>query len=253
MSGAKSNNPLQPGDPRLLVQWTRRYAKSRTIGFLVQWVFIVVIVMVIAMASSLTSVAYEHGQVGMFSVSVLLMLLSMAVLGWFSFSPWGGEIIWRVTQWLYGREGYVSYTGGGDGPAPAWLTGLAGGLVMYHLGLALLVSFRIVDIGDMQPLSALYMVPFLAIMIRFQDLGFWAWFWPALYGLHALAMFLGAGIAFRGQWQLLNMVVPVFGYGLIAIVAGHCYSRYALHKLKGIARSGLTDLPDDDPDEERDD
>ena len=245
MSGS-SQQPLHAGDPRLLVQWTRRYAKSRTIGFLVQWVFIVFIVMAIAMTSSYTSVAYEQGMTGLFTISVGFMLLSMAVLAWFSFSPWGGEIISRVTHWLYGQEGYVSYTAD-DSPTPIWLTGLGGGLVIYHLMLALLVSFRMISITDMQPLSACYMVPFLGIMIWHQDLGFWAWIWPICYGLHALAMVFNLVTPFRGEWQLFNMVVPVFGYGLLAILTGHGYSRYALYRLKGLARTGLDASEGDSP------
>jgi len=246
MAGVRGGMPLQPGDPRLLVQWTRRYAKSRTIGFLVQWVFIVVIVMVIAMASSLTTIAYEQGQQGLFYLSVLFMAGCIGGLAWFSFSPWGGEIIWRVTQWLYGGEGYASYSAdSGERATPLWLTALGGGMVMYHLLLALLVSFRMISILDMQPLSALYMVPFLSAMILRQDLGFWAWFWPGLYAAHGIAVALGMPVVFRGQWQLMNMIVPVFGYGLFAILLGHAYSRYALYRLKNIARSGLGDAGGD--------
>jgi len=242
-----------PGDPRLIMQWARRYAKSRTISFLVQWVFIVVMVLVIGVASSLTSIAYEQNQWGLLTVSLTLMGGAMAVLAWFSVSPWGSEIIWRVTNWLYGREGYASYTGGekGERPTPLWMTLLGGGLVMYHLLLAMLISLRVIDAELMQPASALYMTPFLAIMIRHQDLGFWAWIWPGLYGLHAVLLLTGTdvvGLALAGAgWemlsrskkQLLNMVFPVFGYGLVAIIVGHAYSRYALYNLKRLARTGL--------------
>ncbi|MBI1317614.1 MAG: hypothetical protein GC168_01525 [Candidatus Hydrogenedens sp.] len=245
MAGGRGKGALQPGDPRLLVQWTRRYAKSRTIGFLVQWVFIVVIVMAIAMASSLTTIAYEQNQQGLFYLSVLFMMLCIAGLAWFSFSPWGGEIIWRLTQWLYGEEGYASYSADSERATPLWLTGLGGGLVMYHLLLALLVSFRTISMLDMQPLSAIYMAPFLIVMIVRQDLGFWAWIWPVLYALHGVAAAAGAPIVFHGQWQLMNMIVPVFGYGLVAILIGHAYSRYALYRLKSLARSGLPEGEED--------
>lgn len=236
---------FQPGDPRLIMQWARRYAKSRTISFLVQWIFIVVMILVIGVASSLTSIAYEQGQTVLLAISVALMGGSMAVLAWFSVSPWGSEIIWRVTNWLYGSEGYASYSGGDDErPTPLWISALGGGLVIYHLMLALLISFRILTPLQMQPASALYMTPFLIIMIRYQDLGFWAWIWPVLYGLHAVLLITGFDIAFGGNLQLLNMIVPVFGYGLIAILVGHGYSRYALYRLKSLARTGLPDAPE---------
>ena len=48
------------------------------------------------------------------------------------------------------------------------------------------------------------------------------------------------------------MIVPVFGYGLVAILLGHAYSRYALWNLKKLTRSIASDVPEgqDDPDTE---
>ncbi len=253
MSDTNRQPSFQPGDPRLIMRWARRYAKSRTISFLVQWIFIVIMVLVIGVASSLTSIAYEEGYTGLLTFSMLLMTGAMGVLAWFSVSPWGSEIIWRVTNWLYGSEGYASYSGDHSERAmPLWMTALGGGLVIYHLALAMLVSFRVLSVYDMQPASALYMAPFLLVMIRYQDLGFWAWIWPGLYALHAVLLLTGAPIMFRGNWQLLNMIVPVFGYGLIAILVGHGYSRYALYRLKSLARTGLPPDADSQGDDLRD-
>jgi len=238
---------LQAGDPRLIVRWARRYAKSRTISFLVQWFFIVIMVLAIGIFASLTNMAYKTSNMGLFTVSVAAMVLAIFGLTWFSVSKWGGEAIWRITQWLYGKEGYVAYSDGqGGGATPLWITALGGGLVVYHLVGALLVSFNYLHLSHMQPFSAGYMAPFLAVMIVYQRLGFWAWIWPALYALHGVLLLAGAPIGFTGQWQLFNMVVPVFGYGLIAILVGHVYSRFALWKLKRLTRSGLPGFPADE-------
>jgi hypothetical protein len=246
-----SSNALQPGDPRAIIRWTRRYARSRTISFLVQWVIIVTMVTVIGLAASLTNIAYRAHNTEMFRLSVVIMGLAMLAFAWFSVSRWSGELIWRITQWLYGEEGYVSYSGDRrDGPLPWWLTAFAGGLVVYHLLGALLVSFGYLPLYMMQPFSAAYMAPFLAVMIVYQRLGFWAWIWPALYAAHAILLSVGVRvIGFPRQWQLLDMVVPIFLYGLIAILVGHAFSRIALWKLKRLARTGLIDAPpeDDEP------
>ncbi len=231
---------LQVGDPRLIVSWARRYAKSRTISFLVQWVIIVAMVATIGIAANLTNMTYQTGSMGLFSACIAAMVVAILGLTWFSVSQWGSESIWRITQWLYGQEGYVSYVGERDDrPIPWWITFLGGGLVVYHLVGAILVSFRILELQHMQPYSAAYMGPFLIIMIVYQGLGFWAWLWPVLYGVHAILLLAGVPVAFEGQWQLLNMVVPVFGYGLLAILVGHGYSRFALWKLKSLTRTGL--------------
>lgn len=244
MTASPNSESLQAGDPRLIIRWARRYAKSRTISFLVQWVFIVVMVLAIGVAGSLTNIAYRYGNMALFSASVIAMVLAILVLTWFSVSKWGGDLIWRITQWLYGQEGYVAYLGDReDGPTPWWITALGGGLVVYHLFGALLVSFNYLYIRNMLPFSAAYMVPFLGVMIVYQKLGFWAWLWPVLYGLHAILLLAGAPVSLPGQWQMLNMIVSVFGCGLIAILLGHAYSRFALRKLKHLARSGLSSVP----------
>ncbi|HPO16735.1 MAG TPA: hypothetical protein PLI09_25080 [Candidatus Hydrogenedentes bacterium] len=231
---------FQGGDPRLMIRWARRYAKSRTISFLVQWVFIVIMVLSIGVAGSLTNIAYRSGNMALFSVSVVVMGLTILALTWFSVSKWGSDLIWRITQWLYGNEGYVSYSEAhANQSMPLWITALGGGLVVYHLIGALLISFGYLHLHYMQPFSAAYMVPFLAIMILYQRLGFWAWFWPVLYALHAFLLLRGFPLGFRGQWQLLDMVVSVFGCGLAAILSGHLYSRFALWKLKRLVQSGL--------------
>jgi len=55
-----SAEPLE--DPREIAKWANRYAKSRTIPFLVQWVFIVLLGVIIAGVVYLTLMAYrtEH-------------------------------------------------------------------------------------------------------------------------------------------------------------------------------------------------
>ena len=228
------------GDSRLLVRWTRRYAKSRTISFLVQWVVIVLMVLIVGGAVHFTSEAYRSNNMGLFYPSVVAMVVVILVFAWISISRRGGQLIWRITQLIYGREGYVTDVPDDVGQMPWWATGLGGGLVIYHLLGALLVSFGKMHVGHMQPFSAFYMTPFLVVIIVYQRLGLWAWCWPVLYGVHAVLLYTGNIDRFVGQYALLNLVVPVFGYGLVSIVIGHVYSRFALWKVKTLARSGLS-------------
>ena len=59
--------------------------------------------------------------------------------------------------------------------------------------------------------------------------------WPVLYGLHAILLAAGAPIYFGGNLEILNMLVPTAGYGLLSAVAGHIYSRFALRNLRRLA------------------
>ncbi len=252
MAGKQTPQRLQMGDPRLVVRWARRYARSRTISFLVQWVVIVTMVLAVGLAASLTNMAYRAGNMGLFWLSMVFMGLVVVALGWFSLSRWGGELIWRVTQWLYGEEGYAAVSSPADRQGlPLWLTALGGGLVVYHIVGAMLVARGYLAMGNMQPFSAAYMAPYLCVLILYQGLGLWAWIWPVLYGMHAVALLYGMPIRFPVAFPMLDMVVPVFGYGLIAILTGHVYSRYALWKLKSLTRTELPEFSsEDDPDSE---
>ncbi len=230
-------------DPRALIRWTRRYAKSRTISFLVQWFFIVVMITVVAAAGHYTNQAHSRGDRDiLFYGSVVTMFLAIIALAWFSLSGRGGDMIWSITRRIYGREGHVEYSeGDATGRMPLSIMAASGGLIIYHLVGALLVTFNYLYMKNMMPFSAAYMVPFLFAIIINQRLGFWAYIWPILYALHAILLLAGLPIRFGGQWQLMNMVVPVLGYGFIAILTGHLYSRFALRQLKRLAREGLPD------------
>ncbi|MEZ6070602.1 MAG: hypothetical protein R3C10_10080 [Pirellulales bacterium] len=65
--------------------------------------------------------------------------------------------------------------------------------------------------------------------------GYAAAIWPALYTIHALLIVAGAPIVFHAPWDGLNMLIPIAGYGILAALVGHLYSRYALGKLRRLA------------------
>ena len=251
-----SQPPVTPHDPRAIAKWAERYARSRTLPFLVQWVFIVALVGFIGLLAEVTLYAFRNNHPLMLWICNAVTAITTVLLMWFSISKWGGEQIWRISQWLYGKEGYAAYGGsggsGGSGGGKArnrkrswWIPMIGLGLALYHLILTILVGLRHLPVDYIQPFSALYMAPFLAVMIMTQRLGFWAWVWPVLYALHAVAILTGMP-HFQGKWFPFDIFVPIFGYGLIAIIVGHCYSRYALRRLKALAREGILDKGTDD-------
>jgi hypothetical protein len=250
---AAANAALGQEDPREIAKWAKRYARSRTIPFLVQWVFIVALVMVIGSLSYVTLEAYYANRTTLMWICIVGIGVMMVALMWFSMARWGGEQIWRISQWVYGREGYAAYEGGDEPDRmrhTRWIALVGAGLVLYHMAGAVLVALRYVPMPYIQPLSALYMAPFLAVMIVSQRLGFWAWVWPLLYALHAMLLVAGAPIHFPGKVQFLDVLVPIFGYGLLSILIGHLYSRYAFRRLKQLARAGLAEseeTQDEDP------
>ena len=229
-------------DPREIAKWAKRYAQSRTIPFLVQWVLIVILVSVVGLLCYMAIEAYRNGRTTTVWACMGGTIATTLALTWFSVAKWGGEQIWRITRWVYGKEGYASYAGreGADSMRLSIWVALAGaGLAVYHMAEFILAGLRHLPMEYIQPLSALYMVPFLVLMIVTQRLGFWAWLWPVLYGLHAVLLLSGAPLHFSGERRILDVIVPIFGYALLSILVGHVYSRYAFRKLKSLAREGL--------------
>ena len=91
----------------------------------------------------------------------------------------------------------------------------------------------------MQPISALYGVPFLIGMWFLQRplSGYVALLWPALISIHAILILAGAPILFTGRWEALNMLIPMFGYGMLTGLLSHLYSRVALRRLKKLTQT----------------
>lgn len=234
------NREVEVRELKELVVWTRRYARSRTLSFLIQWCLIFVAIFVISLIAGLTQQSYISGNRPLFYISIFFLSGALVLFGYISISRWTTEVIWQITTWLYGKEGIVSLEEDEQTrQLPRWVIVLIGLMFVYHVFGALLISFRYLSLQYIQPYSAVGLVPVLCILIYYQRLGFWAWFWPLLYGLHAVLLVFGFPISFPRQWYLLNIILPVFGYGLVAIVVGHIYSRYALYKVKKLSREGL--------------
>ena len=81
-------------DPREIAKWARRYAKSRTIPFLVQWVFIVLTGAVIAGLAYLAFTAVNTENV-VWTVLCVAGIVGMGVaFVWFMVPRWGGDRIY---------------------------------------------------------------------------------------------------------------------------------------------------------------
>jgi hypothetical protein len=64
--------------------------------------------------------------------------------------------------------------------------------------------------------------------------------WPLLYAIHAILIVSGAPIVFTRPWDGLNVLIPIAGYGVVAGLVGHFYSRYALGELKRLTAADPT-------------
>jgi hypothetical protein len=191
--------------------------------------------------SYLSGMAYRDGDTTLLAACVGVLTVALAATIYLAVPRWGGWRLHELAHRLYAAEGQVTIsTPRAD---RSWLIlALAAAFGLCVLGSVILGVMGYLPTDKyMQPISALYVVPFLVALLFLMRpaVGYIALLWPLLYALHALLIVAGAPIVFVGRWEPLNMLVPMFGYGLVTSVVGHLYSRWALHSVRAIVSQQL--------------
>ena len=239
---SQSPGPEALDDPRELSKWARIYAQNQSLPVIVFLAIFVALFAAIAGGSYLAAWAYVSGSVLLFAASLVLLVLAVAADIYFSVPRWGGKRMEQIAKRLYAEDGNVAVAS----PHTAGQRRL-GLMVVVGFGVCVVASVVLGLLGYlpfkyMQPISALYIVPFLVILgiLLRPAVGLTVLLWPALYALHAILIVTGAPIMFTGIWEGLNMLIPVVGYGMLAGLVGHAYNRFALRRLKRLAHLDLT-------------
>lgn len=222
-------------------RWVRRYAQNRSLPVVVFLVVFALLCLAIGVPSYWGGMAYREGNTTLLAVCIAVLIVALAATIYISVPRWGGRRLQQLAERLYAREGQVTIaTPRGKRSWMIAALGLAFGVCVMGSVILGLLGYLPTD-KYMQPISAIYVVPFLVglnILMR-PMVGHIALLWPLLYALHALLIVAGAPIAFVGPWEPLNMLVPIVGYGLLASLAGHIYSRWALHSVRVIVSKQL--------------
>ncbi|MDO8302033.1 MAG: hypothetical protein Q7T18_02215 [Sedimentisphaerales bacterium] len=241
MSTQENQVPQDMEKLKEIPKWTRTYAQNRMLTFLVTLVISLFFSLSISGLSRLCGAALRAGNVVLGLVSVVMVFALLIGLLIFSIPKLGGIKIWRwIDRRIYGQEGIVSI------PEPelmkkkkwiGYVVGMLFGLCV--MGSVFLGGRGYFTLKYMQPISAIYLVPFTTFLYFWQrpKVGPLMLLWPILYTIHALLIVVGVPIVFSEESRLffLNMFIPTFGYGFLTFVIGHIYSRYALKKLKATA------------------
>ncbi|MHC4656699.1 MAG: hypothetical protein ACYS91_17035 [Planctomycetota bacterium] len=245
----KQNNKSEDQNTEKLKEipkWTRKYAQNRTLTIPVLMVMgallITFIAVLVALPLHLAVAGFRNGNmilgwVGIvFFVAALAAVLTFLIIFILKFCRKdSGLIEQKIEQWIYGKEGAVSMPGPKLMKKNSWLE--IGSGVIYFI-----CFFGIWDLGDrgyiafkyLQPVSAIYVVPFLVYVYFLQRprMGPLVLICPILYTIHAILILAGVPIFFTGNLGILNVLVPLIGCAFLAYVICHVYSRYALKKLK---------------------
>lgn len=220
---------------------TRTYAQNRSLGVVVALLVFAALSAGISTLSYAGGVAYRDGNQLLFWAFMAALVPVLAAVVYLSVPKWGGRRLQALTGHLY-REGNVSI--GVPKQKRRKRIALVLGIVFGGcvLGSVLLGFFGQLSPKYMQPISAIFVVPFLVgltILMR-PAVSYVSLLWPVLYGLHAILIVAGVPIAFMGRWESLNIVLPMVGYGVLAALVGHACNRHAFYKLKEMTQSNDT-------------
>lgn len=222
-------------------KWARVYAQNRSLGVVVNLLVFMVIFALIAGSSFVAGEAYRSGNLPLLGLSIVLLAPTLAAVVYLSVPRWGGRLNERVVQRLYGQEGSVTLSPSSERiKMKIWARILAGCFGACVIASVILLGF-LVEIPSkyMQPISALCVVPLLVGMwlLMRPIVGCAPLLWPVLYAIHAIGILAGAPIVFTGPWDFLNILIPIGGYGILAGMVGHFYSRFALLRLKALTKA----------------
>ena len=220
---------------RQLPTWARRYADNRALPQLVLMLALGIVFLSIFWSIPMAVQAHRAGQTLRFAVWLGLGIVSSAANVFFSIylsipsrAKWADQ---TLRAWLYRAEGRVTpeVKPADSSPARFVVPLLFGACVLAQVVFGGQIPDRY-----LQPVSALYVIPFmLYIVFSGNAAGVLAMvLWPTLYTLHAILLLAGAPIVFSGDRAFLNLLIPLAGYGALSFLAAHLYSRIALRRLR---------------------
>jgi len=252
MSSKQNNKSQNQGMEKLkeIPKWTRRYAQNRTLTILLLMVMIglfsMLITAIVGFLLVLAVTGFRKGNIILGSVGAIVLVVVLIALVKFYiyiFAKFGGKnkglLDQIVDRWMYNREGTASIQIPESTKKKKWLE-IAVAIVWgtLFLGTMYLGMVNFIPVKYVQPISALYCVPYMVS-------GWYFWrsprtgpiflLSPTLYAIHAILIVAGVPIFFKSSFgAVLNMSLPMLGYGYLTFIIGHIYSRYALKKLRDL-------------------
>ncbi|MDH4241541.1 MAG: hypothetical protein OEW48_18430 [Phycisphaerae bacterium] len=230
-------------------KWTRKYAQNRTLTIIVLMAMIMLFSMFVAglvgFPLGLITAGFRKGNMILGCVGIAVLVAALASISIFLIiiiSKFGGKnrglIDQLIDQRIYGKEGSATVPVPKSSKKKICLEILSGVIFFicffgsWHLAMEGFIAYKY-----LQPVSALYIVPYVVCGLYFWQsprMGPIYLLHPILYAIHAILIVAGVPLFFTGNWCILSIILPFIGYSFFAYVIAHVYSRYALKKLKGL-------------------
>jgi hypothetical protein len=231
-------------------KWTRRYAQNRTLTIIVLMAMIMLFSMFFAsLLGFLLPLAvggFRKGNIILGCVGTAGLVAVLAAVGICMFifiRKFGGKnkglIEQLIEQRVYGKEGAVSMPMPKSSKKKICLD-IVSAVIFYicFFGSWYLAIKGYIAYKYLQPVSALYIVPFVVCVwyfLKSPRMGPIYLLYPILYAVHAILIVAGVPIFFTTENSCIySICLPMLGYGFLPFIIGYIYSRYALKKLKDI-------------------
>jgi hypothetical protein len=235
--------PPQEPDLREIPRWADRYARNRTllpariVGMVVGALLGAAITVLLTVFVS----AWRGGNAMQSGLCLAAAAAILAGLAWLLFTRRLQAAVQAACNALDRGEGHVIAS---SSPEARRRGRPLAGLIVAVLGIMtpVIVQHLGVPTRYLQPLVALYLVPALAWLHwpKSPVGGPLMLLWPGLYALHALLSLAGVPLPAVPE-PMMNVLIPLVLYGVVAIVASHIYGRFALRRLRSLAHSSEAD------------
>jgi len=221
---------------RQIPKWAGRYAHNRNFPYgFVRMVLFLLAIAVIGGSARLAGVAVRKGYKTAALALIAISLASAIMWGWMIATRRLVPVIHAMAGRLYRPEGTaIVTTEPYRSPLSKWIVGIA--FVLCVLFTVACGIFSLIPSQYLFSMTAAYAVPFLLYRCwaRRRTSPFML-LWPGLTTIHAILALAGVH-PFSDKISASTFLAPIVGYGAIAGLASHLYSRFALHKLRNLAQ-----------------
>ncbi|MCL4695414.1 MAG: hypothetical protein KJ060_23225 [Candidatus Hydrogenedentes bacterium] len=233
----KPTNPFDFSQLYETIRWGRTYAQNRSLPVLVYLIAYGGFFLLLFGLARGGGIAAKAGYPVLGTVAMVIFFVVYLLMMYLVMSKRGRRWVEAQLQRPYAREGSVRIDSNRKLKFArlGYVVGMVFGACV--VGEVLLGLFGYLPISLMQPVSALYCVPFMVFLWWWQrPASTWVMLlWPALYAVHALVLISGLPIPTDGSWAMLHSVGAICGYGILAAGLSHLYSRYALRRLQRVS------------------